>query len=300
MVLVLPVAVVIAGSLLCGFMSRHREIMALNTSGISKQRAGFPVLLFGLLLSIIFLFLANLVVPLANSLKNELKTEMSARKGKHHRTIKKDILYRGEKGLIIFLHRYNSRYNKGEGAVVQRLIRDKIRTRYDAKRFYFLTDSLILEDGIKRVFLNGGAEQSQTDEGIYSFKRKSFYVEMATEILKGEKLSENLTTPELRERINKMTNWGLNPVRDKVDYWIRFFFSTFVLLLFVLPFSMRFRKYGFFIGFGEGGATAFIFYGFIRAAQTAGYNGVVSPVIASFLPTAIFLCAGLTFYLTQK
>ncbi len=296
LVLVLPVAVVVSGSLACGFMSRHREIMAVNTSGISKQRAGVYVLSFGLLLSVTLLIFANLIVPYANSRKNQLKQEIVKPQSHHKSRIKKDILYRGKEGVIIFLHRYNPTHNKGQGAVVQKLVDNKVSSRYDARSFYFLSDSLVLEDGIKRVFLNQDKEESE------EFKRRTFYVEIPSEILKGEKPSENLTTPELSERVSKMESWGLNPVRDKVDYWMRFFFpfSVFVLLLFVIPFSLRFRKYGFFIGFGQGLATAFIYYGLIRALQTAGYNEVLSPSLASSLPTLIFLSVGAYFYLAQR
>ncbi len=295
-VLISPVAVVVSGALACGFMSRHREIMALNTSGISKQRAGLYILLFGLLLSVILLLFANFIVPSANSLKNEVKEATVKTKNRRRSRVKKEILYRGKEGIIIFLHQYIPRSNKGSGAVVQRLVNNKIRVRYDAKSFYFHSDSLILEKGIKRVFREGEAEK------ISNFERKSFYVDTPSEVLKGEKLSENLITPALKGRINKMRSWGLNPVRDEVDYWMRFFFpfAIFVLLLFVLPASLRFRKYGFFIGFGQGLAIAFVFYGFIRATQTAGYNEVIPPPIAASLPIIIFLSIGLPLYLIQK
>jgi lipopolysaccharide export system permease protein len=83
--------------------------------------------------------------------------------------------------------------------------------------------------------------------------------------------------------------------KENVELNYRFSFPliTLILLLICLPISMVLRKGGIAIGLGLSIVLAFVYWGLIQSCRAYGYAGIMTPVIAAWLPNIIFTVFGI-------
>lgn len=292
---VMPIVSVLSGGLAFGQASKDREILSLENGGVSKVRAGAPVLIAGLIISLVVLVGANTFVPCSNRLKNEVKTERIMKGRRNPQRSFDDIVYQGKRGIIVFLRHYEPWRNYGENASVQFFKDDKLVKRYDAEHFSFDGENLVLRDGFMRIF-------TEENETTMMFKIKSIPLNLPAELLKKRTTTDEMGSFELMDFIRKMRDWGFVPLKEQVDLYIRFSFpfASFILLLFGIPFSLKYRRFGLFIGVGYTLLISFVYYSAVRAGQALGYDGTFSPAFAALAPNIIFLFAGIVFYFKNK
>ncbi len=290
-IFVLPIVCVISCGVCCGIITRNREIIALENGGVSRARAGISIIVLGFLLSIIVLILANLVVPNANRKKNQFKSErILKRKTVSQRTLE-NVIYQGEKGVIVFIRHYQVKSNRGEGISIQILENNRLKERYDADSFSFRGNFVVLGNGFKRIFA-GEIESTSV------FKKYTLKLKLPSDVFERALSSDEMTTSHLVEFIRKNRSWGFVPLREQVDLYIRFSFpfSNLILLLITLPLSLKHRRYSIFSGIGYSFIILFLYYSSIRAAQALGYDGALKPIAAGIGPSIIFLLIGMILY----
>lgn len=291
-IFVLPIASVTSCGVCCGISSRNREIISLENSGITRARASKPIIFSGILLSIIVLFLVNLVIPNANKSRNRFKAErIMKRKGLSKRAIE-NVIYQGEKGVLVFISQFDPQQNAGKGVSIQIFDENRLKERYDSDRFHFSGNNIILEKGFKRIF-------TENSESIAVFDKFVMKLKLPSEIFEKQLSSEEMTTPKLLEFIRKTRSWGFIPLRELVDLYIRFSFpfANLILLLLTSQISLKLRKYSIFSGLGYSFLISFLYYSAVRAGQALGYDGAFSPLFAALAPTIIFFISGLILYL---
>ncbi|MBN2135941.1 MAG: LPS export ABC transporter permease LptG [Acidobacteria bacterium] len=296
-VLIAPVTTLLGATITCILFSRHREIIAMRASGLSTLRIAFPILTIAFILSIFFLLFAELVVPNASAKKNEILVERVDKDEKRKQDINKvlnNVVFKGENKEVYYINRYFVKKSHGFGVLIQYYDDNgKLRERIDAKELSWKDGKWNLEEGYKRTFEDDSESASQFTEMTVSIKAKP------EDFAKQQQDPEQMGFFELYKHIKKVESWGGNPQKEKVDLLIKisFPFANFIILLFGVPFTLRYRRKGTAIGLAQSLMIAFIYYGVIRAGQAFGYNGAISPFSAAFLGNIIFLVAGVSLLL---
>jgi len=298
---IIPISVVISVLFSVGQMSKHNEILAMATSGISKYRFLLPLAILGFIISILTFLFNESVVPISQSKANDIK----------QRTIKgKKVLERGEVFVKGKGNRFYSMstYISNPPMMINPVIEDVntdntfLTKRIDAKKAILIKNTdeknpsyWKLSDVTIREFDENGLVKY-----IQHYNEYNLVLEENLEtFLSVEKKPEDLSFLELWRYISILESQGAI-----VDYFpdlylkISFPFSTLILILIALPFAFKVKSSEMLFGFGIGIIISICYYGTTAFFLTISKMGVVPSFIAVWLPNIIFGCIGL--YMLKK
>jgi lipopolysaccharide export system permease protein len=116
-----------------------------------------------------------------------------------------------------------------------------------------------------------------------------------TSLREREMKIDEMTNTEIARRIDLKKRSGQDVSRDEVDYYgrIAMSFTGLIVVLFGVPFASRKKRGGLSFEFSIAIFIAFIFLAFSKIAQTFGYSGETSPVIAAWLANVLFFIGSL-------
>ncbi|MBN1755271.1 LptF/LptG family permease, partial [bacterium] len=221
-----------------------------------------------------------------NEIKNEKIDKVRTSKVK----VVQNIVFKGENREVYYINRYFANRQQGIGIMIQYYDENaKLNQRIDAKQLVYENNNWKLIEGYQRFF-------ADSTEHAEKFDSMSLNINVTPDdFSKKQTDPEQMGFFELKRYINKVESWGGNPIKEKVDLLIKisFPFANFIILLFGVPFTLRFRKKGAALGFAQSLLLAFFYYGVIRAGQAFGYNGAISPFTAAFLGNILFLSGGM-------
>lgn len=295
--LMLPVAVLLAALFTVGKMQNTNELTAMRSSGVSIYRFMIPFLVTVFFISLASIYFGGYVVPEANEHKVYIEQ-------KH---MKKDIVRAGNN---IYFQDSDTRivtiafYDISEGQANRVSIQEfnennntKMANRYDAdKMVYDSTNrSWILMNGMHRTF-NSNVETANKFDKI-ELTNLNF---SPSDVIMKQRKPEEMTLSELQEFAQSQRQAGNDPTRILIEYHSRiaFAFTSFVVVLFGLPFSANKRRGGAAIQFGVSVLLTFIYLVFMKVVEAFGKNGVLDPVLTAWFANIVFLVAAI-FYLTR-
>jgi len=293
-ILVLPVALLLSSLFSIGQLAKFNELTAMKASGISLYRVAAPLLVLAFLWSFFALAFGELVMPLANQKKFEIKRLFLDR-------IPPNIFYR--RSDLYVLEGRNTRVRIGyfdgvkkvaHQVSVQYFQDDRLHRRIDVRKMYWQEGRWILEDGFVRDF----SDDTETLQPLVRWERSDFSF-TPEDLAKIHKQPEEMGYFELREFIDKIRRVGGNPQKWLVDLRLKisFPFSNFIIVLFGIPLAYNRRRSGAAVGFGISLTICFIFFGLVKTGQTLGHNGTLPPFWAAWLSDLIFLAIGLALML---
>jgi lipopolysaccharide export system permease protein len=285
----IPVACLLSTVFTLSTMSRHNELVALFSSGMSLARISTPILVLVTLISSIAFFANDRLIPMANQRKNYvLFVEIKKQPGLYS-TVKTDkIWYRS--GNVLFN--------------IKTLQADK-GTAQGLTMYYF--DSawrLIQMIGARQVQLhgtswelnNGSVTLFPTDSSApmtQDFLKKTITVNDDTaDIQKSSQSVDTLSISELKHFIARNKEAGLDTLRYEVDYHAKFSFAfaAFVMSFIGIPFSVGRQRAG---GAGMNiGITILLAFGYWSAYSsgiTLGQHGALPPLFAVWIPNVMML-----------
>ena len=290
LVLVLPMAMLL-GSLFCmGGLSRHQELTAMKSAGISLYRIVLPVQAFSLLVSVGVVAFSDQVVPRANRHRAEIEPagyrneRLSDLYGARSRVALVD-----QEGQVLSVGEYRPKDHVGETVVLHYRSDGAIYQTITADRMRWDGDQWIFYDGVVRRFRDsqpGYAEfRTTTPEGL-SIRPE----DVASQVLS----IDQMTNAGLREFIRRKNRYGGETDRERVGLHLRlaFPFASFVIVLFGVPLSSRTRPAGKPLLFGLCLLTSFVYYGCIQAGRAMGWNGLIPPFWGGWGANLLFLCVG--------
>ncbi len=289
-ILVSPIALLLSGNFICGRLSQHREIVAVRSGGISSLRAGWTIILFGLIWSFVIMAAGEFLVPKTNALRQEIKTEKIDKK-KSRTTRIRNLLYQGEDGRVYSIGSLDPRRSSANDILIVSFDKnDKVNAMIRAREARYERGSWILYDG--HVYsLEGDSlhEYSQFSERTLPLRTSP------SDLAERRASPDEMGFFELRRFIRRVERAGGDPLRERTDLLMKisYPFINFVILLFGVPLSLRFRRSGLMVGFAQSVAIGFFYFGAIRVGQVLGYNGTLSPALAATMGNIIFASGGL-------
>lgn len=297
--LVLPVAVLLATVFSLGKMSRDNELTALISSGTPLVRISTSLMVTALAISLLSIAFNEFVVPRANHTAEEImRVDIEKKRASSSARYKKDLHYQGEDGRTYYAEKYDTELKVMTKVIVQKYEGPHLIERIDAEKGFW--------DGLKWVFLNG-ATRKFTDgvETTTEFVRlQAPGLRVKPEDLAKEELEpEEMNYTQLKEYIDKIKRRGGAIDKYRVDLYFKFSFPFTSFLFTVLGISLTAgkRKPSMATGFGLTLLVSFTYYGILRIGQALGRSSVVHPVIGAWAGNVIFcILGGIFLYRANK
>jgi len=307
-VLVMPIAMLLASMFSMGQLSKDNELTAMKASGVSLYRILAPVFVIGLVVSIGMMAFAEIVVPVANQRKAEIKNEYIDRLPKTLPTRLSNLYlqeYLGSEGNLVagrdehkngnsrrvFIGFYDSREQQAKKISIQEYDGVFIIHRIDANTMAWdAVDSVwIARDGYEREFR--GEQEFATKFDSLALSQLTFTPEALTKV---QREPEEMSYLELKRFIAEVSNNGGDPQRWMVDLYLKFSFpfANFIIVLFGAPLASGRVKSGGAVGLALTLVIAFLYFGTVKTGQSLGQNGSIDPMVGAWLGDVIFLVAG--------
>jgi lipopolysaccharide export system permease protein len=300
--LTIPVAVLLACIFSVGQLARHNELTAVKAAGISLYRMLLPLLILSIIISFITMVFGEIVVPVANKKKREIKSFEISKESKERNILRHNIFVQGEDGRIFYLQDYNVETKTGNNVLVQKIVENKLVEQIDARKISWGNNGWLLEDGRERIFADS-LTQAQGEE--YNTFDKLFRPDMK---VKPEAFAERPKNPEemgyfeLAQyvKIRKSTGGEISRELTDLNSKISYPLISFIIVLFGAPIAANPRRSGMAFGVALTLFIAFCSYVIIKGALILGYSGTLSPALAAWSANILFAILGALLLIKAK
>jgi lipopolysaccharide export system permease protein len=296
LVLTLPVAMLLASMGTVSQMSRNYEIVALKSSGVSLNRIFLPLLVLGLLVSLMVLGFGESVVPFTNQKRGNLERQDIRKRSLQFETVRNNLYYAGTQGRFYFIKKYDAARAAMDSVVIWQMdTQNRLAVRVDAPRGLWVNGHWELQ-GIRNVpiirrrFVN----DLMQEDSLQSLVLEDFQ-ETPESFTKRVLLPDEMNFAQLARYIDALQRSGGDAHRYVVDLYFKlsFPFANFIILLFGLPILSNSRKSGATLSFSLSLLVCFVFWGILQTGRALGHNASLMPMLAAWLPNLIFGALGL-------
>ncbi|MEO0226222.1 MAG: LptF/LptG family permease [candidate division WOR-3 bacterium] len=289
-VLLMPVGGLMALFCVLGFMTRHREIIALKSAGISIWRLFTPIFTIGLILVIASFIFNETVTVRANYKWAEVKMVEVDKRPRPSQRVRRNFFYYGDENRIFFIKQINTQSKQMHGFTILELGPQlKVKRRIDGELGQW-ADIWTMYKVTVRDFSKDTTERISHFDSL----RMDEIKEKPDDFMKETKMLDQLNILDLSRYIQKKTRAGEDVAKEKVElnYRFSFPFINLILLLLGFPLSLILRRGGVAFGIGLGIIFAFTYWGLIQTFRAYGYAHIINPFLSAWVPNFIFMGAG--------
>jgi LPS export ABC transporter permease LptF/LPS export ABC transporter permease LptG len=293
-----PLAALIATLATLAVMNKFNEVTAFKASGISLYRVSVPLLVAGLLLAGGLFAMDASVLPYANQKQDALRNQIKGRPAQTYFQPRLRWIF-GQGSKIYNYELYDADTHIFAGLNVFELNPKTfaLQRRVFARRAHWepILNSWVLEEGWVRDFKN---------EKVVSYR--PFTVVTFPEIseppsyFQREVLqSYQMNWRQLSEYIAQLRHAGFDVARLSVEWHQKFAFPLLaaIIILLGIPFPFMVRTRGAVGGLAAGVGIGIAYWATSSLFGAMGAVGQLPPAVAGWAPDAIFLFAGLYFFL---
>jgi len=296
-ILVLPIAMLLASLFSVGNLSRFNELTAMKASGISLYRIAIPLWGLGLIISLFALVFGEFVVPVASQKKFDIKRLYVDRIPRRAYTRRTNIIFLEGENRRISISYFDGSRNIAHKVSIQNFTNGRMIKRIDAKTMIWGGNGWTLQNGVVRRF-------TSPEEMVEPFTRLSGlkFSFRPLDLQKLQKKPDEMDYFELRNFIDKISKVGADPQKWLVDLQLKiaFPFTNLIIILFGLPLAASHRHSGPALGFVISLIICFLFFGLIRTLQAMGHNGVLPPFWAAWSSNLLFATLGTILMIKAK
>ncbi len=274
-------------------MANHSEVVAVLSSGVSFWRFLYPYLVGAFLLTMMSLYLGNFLVPNMNEIRRKFKDEYIEHLTK---SSGRNVHLQTDKDEFVYVEYYNVNQDLGYCFSVERYKNNEL--------VYKLASDVIYHDSIEphkwRIDFMTERTIDGDRESIVNYRRLDTIIEKlsATDFYKMKEDFEEMNFFELRDHIRTMRQRGTEGIRNyEVEMHQRMAQPAAILILTLIgaAFSSRKIKGGMGMHLGFGIAIAFLYVLLGQIGKAFGVNGVMAPVLAAWIPNAIYMVLAIIF-----
>lgn len=301
----LPMATLIATVFSIGLIVKRNEWTAMKSSGISLYRIAIPLLLIGIVLSIMSYELDNNLVTSGNEKVTEIEQEHMRRKARRStfrisKTLH-DVLLQKHETTHISLAKYSISGMDADNASIVTLENGLLTNRIDARKMFW-NDSLLLwniSNFSIRHFDENGDEIALIISANDTLINANFTPD---DISKQFKPPDEMNFNELTERIALLKENGVKTVRWEVARYnkVSFALTSLIVILFGLPLAVSKQKGGLAFAAGISVSIIFAYYAFIKFGQSLGYKEVLDPLLSAWIGNVIFAIGGIILLISVR
>ena len=272
-------------------LADNSEIIAMLASGTSFRRLMKPYMISAGIIALISFLLTSFIIPPANVVRINFQNKYIKNKAV---TYAERIQIQIEPGVIAYFNRYDNNDKMGfyfsldkfEGQeLVSRLTANRIR--YDSLYNWTIYDYAIREfDGMREHIITGT-------------KADTVLTIVPSDFLISSNDFEQMTTPALYKHIQRQKDRGIGNIQSfEIEYHKRFasIASAFILTVIGASLSSRKVKGGMGLNIGIGLLLSVSYILFMTLSSTFAVSGLVSPLIAAWIPNVIFIGIAILLY----
>ena len=293
-VLTSPVNVLLAGLFLMNGLSKYNESIAIRAAGISILRMIMPLLVIGLIISALVALFGEYVMPLANTRQDYIyNVEMRQREVEDIR-IRSNIYYSDDR-FIYYIGFFDGFQNRKRIIDITQLDdENRIVRKIQANEAVW--------NGENWEFRNTHIRDFENAELVHYEYHPSIvlpYISVTPlDFIKSGKSPMQMNYFELSEYIERLKRIGDKHHRELIDLNMKISYplANFIILLFCVPMataSVRSKGRG--MIFLLGIFICFSYLVVLRICQSLGYNEIIQPMTAVWLPHILFFTLGVFF-----
>ncbi|MCC8146165.1 MAG: LptF/LptG family permease [Bacteroidales bacterium] len=278
-----PLFVFIAVIFFTAKMADNSEVIAILSNGISFRRMLRPYMVSATLIAVMTFLLSSYIIPPANITRIEFQNKYV----KDKRTIwEQNIQLEVEPDIIAYFDRFDANSNTGYRFSLERFEGKELKSRLTAQQihwdsaYHWTVKDYMIRDfiGMKEV-LSSGNSLDTTLTIIPSDFMISVYD------------SEQMTTPELKEYIDRQKKRGIGNIQlFEIEYHKRFAmaFAAFILTIIGASLSSRKMKGGMGMNIGIGLLLSFSYILFMQISSSFAISGLMSSFAATWIPNLFY------------
>lgn len=296
-----PVMVLLSGLFLMNNLSKYSESVAIRSAGISILRMVSPLIWFGLIFSISIMFIGDLVLPKAEEYRNYIYQEKIKQQKVEDKKMRSHIHYLGEDKNLYYIGFFDGYRNDLKTIDITTFHPEngEIKRKITATKATWQDEEWVFQNCYIRNFENGVPIGMNHYEEIVINE-----VDVTPlDFIKSAKKPLSMNFFELKEYIERLKKVGDKYTKELVELNLKvsFPFANLIILLFSVPLvSTSSRSKGRGLIFGIGLLVCFLYLSALRICQSLGYNEVLSPLVAAWLPNAVFASIGIIFVIKAE
>jgi lipopolysaccharide export system permease protein len=274
-------------------LADRSEIIAMLSNGVSFNRLMLPYLISATIIASGNYILSAYVVPKANVTRIEFQnTYIRNQRVESGRNIQLEV----EPGIFAYFDSYHAPSSMGyrfsldhfeDKQLVSRLTAGSIK--YDSLHQWTIIDYIIRDFDGMYEHISTGTRKDTT----LTFVPSDFLI--------SDSDCETMTSPELAKHIQRQKQRGIGNIQTfEIEYHQRYatIMSFFILTIIGLSLSSRKIKGGMGLNIGIGLGLSFSYVLFSKISSTFAISGLVSPMIAVWIPNILY--AFITVYVYRK
>ena len=296
-----PVMVLLSGLFLMNNLSKYNESVAIRGAGISILRMVSPLIWFGLIFSIFIMFIGDLVLPKAEEYRNYIYKEKIKHQKVEDKKMRSHIHYLGSDKNLYYIGFFDGYRNNLKTIDITTFHPEtgEIKRKITATSASWEENEWIFHNCYIRNFENGIPIKMEH----YEDKVIEEVDVTPLDFIKSAKKPISMNFFELREYIGRLKKVGEKFTKELVELNLKvsFPFANLIILLFSVPLvSTSSRSKGRGLIFGMGLLVCFLYLSTLRICQSLGYNEVLSPMVAAWLPNVVFASIGVFFVIKAE
>jgi lipopolysaccharide export system permease protein len=280
-----------------GMLARGQEITAMRSSGIGVPRIALPLLLLSVLICAGNFFWNETLVPVFSHRAQTIYMTEVRNQQQQSLFGTSDIWIRGENSFIN-IEKFDTKSNSLENVTVFRLNRDfSLRGLTEIPRIHWTGKGWQGEAVTEWNFSPDGQISKQSGAGVPHFS------ETPEDLRLLARDPEEFTFFDLQKQIEDMRSKGLDATAYQVDLQTKLAIPVIspLMVLLAMPFALK-RQFaaGMALSFGVAMLIGFGYWVLTAFCISLGHSAALPPLIAGWLPNAIFALIGLYSFTAEE
>ena len=295
LVILLPVALLLALLFCLGKMSRANEIVSMLTAGISVPRVLLPLMVVGLLTTGLVLALNYSLAPHAE-LSRKVFFDNINRGGPRQVRISGQIFRNRTNNRTWFIAHFQPNSNKFEGVqVIQQDEHDNIVKNYLANSANYDSATKVWHFELTKIVQYDAAGNITHEEFLPTLAIPG-WTETPYRLGSANVRAEFLGVPELREYLRFNSDFPetlLAPFHTQLQYRLALPWTCLVVVFMAAPLGIGFSRRGILAGVAIAIVLVFSMNFLIHLFLALGEGDRISPLVAAWMPNVLFAAVGL-------
>lgn len=272
-------------------LADRSEIIAMLSTGMSFDRLMVPYGISAGIIAISMFVLSAYIIPPANEKRlNFENTYIKNKKTEYARNVQLEV----EPGIFAYFDRYSNTSRMGYSFSIERFEDKTLVSRLSANSIKY--DSLYNWTIIDYIIRDFDGMYEHITSGT---RRDTTLMFVPADFLISENDCEKMTSPELATYIARQKKRGIGNIQTfEIEYHKRLAnaFSFFILTVIGVSLSSYKKKGGMGLNIGIGLGLSFSYILFMTVTSSFAVSGLVSPMIASWIPNIIYTFIAIYLY----
>lgn len=291
--IVMPAAVLFATVFTVGGLGRNSELTAAKAGGVSFHRLMIPILLAAIGASGLAFGVGELA-PGATARQLEIQKAKAMRSTKS----RNNFVYRGDAGWV-----YTVKSLDVDSRQLRQVLFERQGTGPTYPSLVVTADSASYDDSLGAWRLKNGASRiigTPERQAAFTFRtlRLRSLTEKPGDLLAEAKTPDEMGYAELGQYIQALQRSGNDTNKLVVEQALKIALpvTCFIVALFGAPLALTSPRAGAAIGIAISLGTTVVFLLFVQITKAIGAGGLIDPVIAAWIPNAVFAFLGLILF----